>query len=81
MTEENKENPKLEEMDRMTLELAKQRKMTAMLAAENAELSYRNVIMQLFMKYELSPSEDSIKEDTGEIIKGGALQAVAPKGT
>lgn len=78
MTEEKKENPKIEEMDRMTLELSKQRKMTAMVAVENAELTYRNVIMQLFMKYQLD-SSDTIKEDTGEIIKGGAAQP-EPKG-
>lgn len=73
MTEEKTENPKIEEMDRMTLELAKQRKMTAMVAVENAELTYRNVIMQLFMKYQLD-ANDTIKEDTGEIVKGGAAK-------
>lgn len=79
MTEEKTENPKIDEMDRMTLELAKQRKMTAMVAVENTELTYRNVIMQLFMKYDLDAS-DTIKEDTGEIVKGGAVQA-EPKST
>lgn len=74
MSEEVKvENPKIEEMDRMTLELAKQRKITALAAVEIAELTYRNVIMQLFMKYALD-GNDTIKEDTGEIIKGGAAK-------
>lgn len=78
MSEETKvENQKLEEMDRMTLELAKQRRLGAIVAAENAELAYKNVILQLYMKYGMSAT-DSIKEDTGEIIKDGAL---APKGS
>lgn len=73
MSEETKvENQKLEEMDRMTLELAKQRRLGAIVAAENAELAYKNVILQLYMKYGMSAT-DSIKEETGEIIKDGAL--------
>lgn len=69
--EEKKETPKIEDVERLTLELAKQRKLAATIAVENAELAYRNLIMQLFMKYGLS-AEDTIKEDTGEIVKGGA---------
>lgn len=76
MSEEAKvENQKLEEMDRMTLELAKQRRLGAMVAVENAELAYKNVLLQIFMKYKMDPTSDSIKEETGEIVKGGALQA------
>lgn len=69
--EEKKENPKIEDTERLALELAKQRKLSAAMAVENAELAHRNLIMQLFMKYGLS-SADIIKEDSGEIVKGGA---------
>ena len=78
MTEEVKEaNRKIDEMDRMTLEIAKQRRLSAIMAAENADLVHKNAVLQLYMKYNLSPN-DSIKEDSGEIIKDGALQIAAP---
>ena len=68
---------KLQEVDRLALELAKQRRLTALAEAktalaqnENAELSYKYVILQLYMKYGLT-SADAINEN-GDIIKGGA---------
>jgi len=70
MTEEKKELvTKIEETERLTLELAKQRRIAAIVANENAELAHKNLILQLYMKYNLS-ANDSIKEDTGEIVRG-----------
>jgi hypothetical protein len=72
---------KLNELDRMALELAKQKKLTALAQAEkalavneNAELSYRYVVLQIYMKYGLTQA-DTITEE-GVITRGGAL----PKG-
>lgn len=76
-------NPKLMEVDRMTLELAKQRRITALAEAktalaqsENAELTFKYVVLQLYMKYSLTDA-DAISE-AGDIIKGGALQQQRP---
>lgn len=71
----------LSEVDRLTLELAKSAKLTALAEAkaalansEKAELSFKYVILQLYMKYGLTAA-DAIKE-TGEILRGGALPQV-----
>lgn len=71
-------NEKLQEVDKMALELAKQRRQTALAEAktalaqnENAELAYKYVVLQLYMKYGLTEA-DAISEN-GEIIHGGAL--------
>jgi len=76
--------PRLMDVDRMALELAKQRRQTALAEAktalaqnENAELSYKYVVLQLYMKYGLSDA-DAISEG-GEIIKNGALQQAQQK--
>lgn len=68
---------KLQEIDKLALELAKQRRLTALAEAktalaqnENAELAYKYVVLQLYMKYGLT-SADAINEN-GDIIKGGA---------
>jgi hypothetical protein len=75
--------PKLSDVDRMALELAKQRRQTALAEAktalaqnENAELAYKYVVLQIYMKYGLSDA-DAISE-SGDIVKGGALQQNQP---
>jgi len=72
-------NPRLGDVDRMALELAKSKRQTALAEAktalaqnENAELAYKYVVLQLYMKYGLS-ERDAINEN-GEIIKDGAVQ-------
>jgi hypothetical protein len=67
---------KLEEVDRLALELAKQKRLTALAQAEkalatneNAELAYKYVVLQLYMKYKLDVS-DALSEN-GEILRGG----------
>lgn len=71
---------KLSDMDRMALELARQQRLTALADAktaiaqnEKAELAYKYVVLQLYMKYGLTDA-DAISE-TGEIVKNGALMA------
>ena len=70
---------RLAEVDRMALELAKSKRQTALAEAktalannDNAELSYKYIVLQLYMKYGLTEA-DAISE-AGEIIRGGALQ-------
>ncbi len=69
---------KLNDVDRMALELARQRRQTALAEAktalaqnENAELAYKYVVLQLYIKYGLTDA-DAISE-AGDIIRGGAL--------
>jgi hypothetical protein len=69
---------RLLDIDRMALELARQQRATALAEArtalaqnEKAELAYKYVVLQLYMKYGLTDA-DAISE-TGDIIKGGAL--------
>jgi hypothetical protein len=73
-------HPKMAEEDKLVLELAKARRDTALAQAkeslaknETAELSYKYVILQLYMKYGLNQN-DAIGED-GSIIRGGAAAA------
>lgn len=68
---------KLRDIDRMVIELAKANKKTALAQAEKslaqnelAELSYKYVVLQLYMKYGLT--EADVITESGEIIKGGA---------
>lgn len=75
--------PRLSDVDRMALELARQRRQTALAEAktalaqnENAELAYKYVVLQLYMKYGLTDA-DAISE-TGEIVKNGALMPQQP---
>lgn len=70
--------PRLEETDRLMLELAKNQRLlanseakTALANTEKAELAYKNVVLQLYLKYGLTFA-DAIRE-TGEIVKGGAV--------
>jgi len=67
----------LADIDKMALELAKSRRQVALAQAEkamaqqeSAEIAYRYVVLQLYMKYSLS-SDDAINED-GTIIINGA---------
>lgn len=76
--------PKIDELDRMALELAKSRRQTALSDAktalaqnETAEMAYKYVVLQIYMKYGLSEA-DALNEN-GEIIKDGALAQEAPK--
>lgn len=69
---------KLLDIDRMALELARQQRLTALADArtamannEKAELAYKYVVLQLYMKYGLTDA-DAISE-TGDIVRGGAL--------
>lgn len=71
---------RLTDMDRMALELARQQRLTALADAktaiaqnEKAELAYKYVVLQLYMKYGLTDA-DAISE-TGDIVKNGALMA------
>jgi hypothetical protein len=68
---------KMAEVDRMALELAKSRRETALAEAktalaqnEKAELAYKYVVLQLYMKYGLTEI-DAITE-SGDIVRGGA---------
>jgi len=70
------ENNKLSDQDQHTLDLAKANKKMASLNAEKAiaqnetaELHYKYVVLQIYMKYGLSP-KDGIDE-SGNIIKSG----------
>jgi hypothetical protein len=69
---------KLLDIDKAALDLARERRKTALAEAktalaqnDNAELSYKYVILQLYMKYGLS-DRDAISEN-GDIVKDGAL--------
>jgi hypothetical protein len=69
---------RLSDIDRMALELAKSKRQTALAEAktalannENAELSYKYVVLQLYMKYGLTEA-DAISEN-GDVLRGGAL--------
>jgi hypothetical protein len=77
--------PKLMDVDKMALDLAKERRQTALAEAktalaknENAELGFKYIVLQLYMKYGLS-SSDAIGED-GTIVIGGAAQVAQQQG-
>jgi hypothetical protein len=77
------QNQKLSDVDRMALELARQRRQTALAEAktalaqnDNAELAYKYVVLQLYMKYGLTDA-DAISEG-GDIVRGGALLPQTP---
>lgn len=78
MSEENVP-VRLSELDKMALELAKSKRQIALAEAktalaqhENAELSYKYVVLQIYMKYGLTEA-DTISE-SGEINKGAVQQ-------
>lgn len=69
----------LMEADKLSLDLAKEQRKTALAEAktalannEKAELAFKYVVLQLYMKYSLT-DRDAISEQ-GEIIKDGAVQ-------
>ena len=71
----------LQEVDRMALELAKNKRILALAQAEKAlaqnetaEISYKYTVLQLYRKYGLLDN-DAISED-GKILRGGANQPV-----
>lgn len=75
----------LMEVDKLTLDLAKEQRKTALAEAktalannEKAELAFKYVVLQLYMKYGLT-DRDAISEQ-GEIIKNGAVQQQRPQG-
>jgi len=77
MSEENKKT-KLDEVDRLVLELAKSQRQvsladakTALANNEKSELQYKYVVLQIYMKYNLTEN-DSITE-SGDINYGGAI--------
>lgn len=68
----------LSDVDKLALELAKTRKQVAVAEAkaalaqnDNAELSYKYIVLQIYMKYGLTEA-DAISED-GTILRGGAV--------
>ena len=68
----------ISEADRMSLELAKANRKTALAQAEKAlaenqlaEMNYKYIILQLYMKYGLNET-DALSED-GKILRGGAI--------
>jgi hypothetical protein len=70
---------KLSEVDKLSLDLARAKRQTVLAEAktalannENAELSYKYLILQLYMKYSLTAA-DAISE-AGDIVFGGAVQ-------
>lgn len=70
---------KLSEVDVLSLDLARTKRATALAEAktalannENAELSFKYLVLQLYMKYNLTAA-DAISE-VGEIVRGGAVQ-------
>lgn len=72
---------KIMEEDRLALELAKSNRKVALANAEKAlaqneaaEVSYRYVVLQIFMKYGLNPNADVLKED-GTVVRGGLAEA------
>jgi hypothetical protein len=62
--------PRLADIDKMALDLAKERRQTALAEAQTA-LAFKYVVLQLYMKYGLTDA-DAISED-GSIVKNGAL--------
>jgi len=74
--------PKLSDLDKMALDLAKEKRKTVLAEAktsialnDSAELAFKYVVLQLYFKYNLS-SSDAINEN-GEIIIGGAVEQSA----
>jgi len=71
---------RLADVDKMALDLARANRKTALAEAqkalaqnETAELSYKYVVLQLYMKYGLTAS-DAINESDGTLLRGGAVQ-------
>ena len=74
---------KLSEVDKLSLDLARTKRQTALAEAktalannENSELQYKYLILQIYMKYGLT-ADDALSE-TGDIIRGGARPQGVP---
>jgi hypothetical protein len=72
-------NEKLSEVDKLQLDLARTKRQTALAEAktalannEKAELEYKYLILQLYMKYGLTAA-DALSE-AGDIVRGGAIR-------
>lgn len=70
---------KLSDVDKLNLDLAKTKRQTALAEAktalannENAELQFKYLVLQLYMKYGLNQN-DALSEN-GDIVRGGAVQ-------
>lgn len=70
---------KLSDVDKLQLDLARTKRQTALAEAktalannEKAELEYKYLILQIYMKYGLTPA-DALSE-AGDIVRGGAVQ-------
>jgi len=68
---------RISEVDRMALELAKSKREVALAEAktalannEKADLAYRYVVLQIYLKYGMN-ERDALSE-AGEIVRGGA---------
>lgn len=77
---EEKSTDKLEEVDRLILELAKSKRQVALAEAktalannEKAELEYKYLVLRIYNKYKLSET-DAISED-GDILRGNKEQS------
>jgi hypothetical protein len=69
---------KIAEVDRMALELAKSKREVALAEAktalannEKADLAYRYVVLQIYLKYGMT-DQDALSE-AGDIVRGGAV--------
>jgi len=71
---------RLVDVDKLSLDLARTKRQTALAEAktalannEKAELEYKYLVLQVYMKYGLT-ADDAISE-AGDIVRGGAKQA------
>lgn len=76
---------KILDIDRMALEIATQKKLTALAEAktalaqnENAELSFKYTVLQIYRKYNMSET-DALDSATGKIVRNGNV--APPAGT
>lgn len=72
---------RLSEADKLSLDLARSKRLVALAEAktalannENAELNYKYLVLQVYMKYGLT-ADDALSE-AGDIIRGGAKNMV-----
>lgn len=63
---------KISEQDQMVVEVAKSKLLAARSQHETADIAFKHLVLQLFMKYGLKP-EDQIKED-GTIVKANVVK-------
>lgn len=75
---------KIAEVDRLALELAKSKREVALAEAktalannEKADLAYRYVVLQIYLKYGMN-DKDALTEG-GDIVRGGAVAGAPTK--